>query len=203
MYQHTRHSLTRHVAAKSEYKKALHHFYRAKSIHSRNDMCNKRLWYKKLIKKKKNEYQVMLSKEMEALEYKSPKEFWSFFKNKSSTKPGDISDEAFYTHFKDLHLNDNTGNAFIENICKSVDYNFENCIYEELDKHITHEEIINVVKNLKLNKAHGIDNLINEYFMASIDILVEHISTIFNAILDLGFFPDNWARNYYTSFQEK
>ena len=60
----------------------------------------------------------------------------------------------------------------------SLDYNFENCIYEELDKHITHEEIINVVKNLKMNKAHGIDNLINEYFMASIDILVKHISTI-------------------------
>ena len=60
----------------------------------------------------------------------------------------------------------------------SLDYNFENCIYVELDKHITHEEIINVVKNLKMNKAHGIDNLINEYFMASIDILVEHISTI-------------------------
>ena len=54
-----------------------------------------------------------------------------------------------------------------------------------------------------MNKVHGIDNLINilwmnilwhdEYFMASIDILVEHMSTIFNAILDSGFFPDNWA----------
>ena len=33
----------------------------------------------------------------------------------------------------------------------------------------------------------------DEYFMAIIDILVEHISTIFNAILDSGFFPDNWA----------
>ena len=89
----------------------------------------------------------MVSNKMVALKYKSPKEFWSFFKNKRSTKSGDISDEAFYTYFKDLHVIDNTGNAFIENICTSVDYNFENCIYEELDKHIIHEEIINVVKN--------------------------------------------------------
>ena len=44
-----------------------------------------------------------------------------------------------------------------------------------------------------MNKAHGIDYLINEHFMRSIDILVEHISIIFNAILDSGFFPDNWA----------
>ena len=101
------------AAAKSEYKKALHNFYRVKSIHSRNDMCNKKLCYKKLIKKKKNEYKVMLSNKMEALKNKSPKEFWSFFKNKRSTKSGDISDEAFLTYFKDLHTNDNTGKAFI------------------------------------------------------------------------------------------
>ena len=67
------------AAAKFEYKKALHNFYRVKSIHSRNDMCNKKLCYKKLIKKKKNEYKVMLSNKMEALKYKLPKEFWSFF----------------------------------------------------------------------------------------------------------------------------
>ena len=51
----------------------------------------------------------------------------------------------------------------------------------------------NMLNNLKMNMAHGKDNLINEYFMASIDILVGHIFIIFNAILVSGFFPDNWA----------
>ena len=52
-----------------------------------------------------------------------------------------------------------------------------------------------------MNKAHGIDYLINEHFMRSIDILVEHISIIFNAILD--FFQIIGLKEYFYLFLRK
>ena len=112
-----------------------------------------------------------------------------FFKNKGS-KAGNISDEEFFVYSNNLHNNDDLENPYIEDMCTKIDYMNDDCIYEELDTRISHEEIR---KSLKRNKAHARDNLLNEYFIETIDILVGHIAIVFNAILDSGFFPDIWS----------
>lgn len=73
------------------------------------------------------------------------------------------------------------------------DFNDLNCTFDELDSHISVQEVIDAVKCLKRDKAAGSDAILNEYLVESIDILSSHISDIFNAILDSGYFPDKWT----------
>lgn len=50
------------------------------------------------------------------------------------------------------------------------------------------------IKKLKRNKSHGIDCLLNEYFIESGDMLSLYICNIFNAILASGVFPNRWTQ---------
>ena len=47
------------------------------------------------------------------------------------------------------------------------------------------------MKSLKQGKDCGSDNLLNEYFLEAGDILLSHITELFNALLDSGCFPDS------------
>ena len=55
-------------------------------------------------------------------------------------------------------------------------------------------EVEIAIKALNNNKASSHDNLINEYFKASADILSSHLAHIFNIILGSGRFPDSWSK---------
>jgi len=56
----------------------------------------------------------------------------------------------------------------------------------------TVDEIVSSIKLLKRNKAYGGDNLLNEYFIETVDILAPNIKlcNMFSKIVDSGFFPD-------------
>ena len=62
-----------------------------------------------------------------------------------------------------------------------------------LDTDITANEIIDAVRNLKNNKASGIDGITNEYIKASIDILLPVYVKLFNIIYDQGTVPIAWT----------
>ena len=47
--------------------------------------------------------------------------------------------------------------------------------------------------SLKTNKSFANDQLLNEYFIESLDILSSHLVDIFNAILNSGYFPNQWS----------
>ena len=79
----------------------------------------------------------------------------------------------------------------MEDFCFNHDFNTFD-LNDESDCPVSHDEILKAVKMLKANKAPGIDCLLNEYFIECIDILSPYICDIFNAILDLGHFPDKW-----------
>ena len=40
-----------------------------------------------------------------------------------------------------------------------------NCIFEELDREISIDEIKKAIDNLKRGKSHGVDGILNEYFI--------------------------------------
>ena len=89
-----------------------------------------------------------------------------------------------------MSVNDTEAFDFSEN------FNFDNTrsTFEELDKPITVAEISAVIRNLKRNKSVAGDNLLNENFIESFDILGSHLVDIFNAILDSGHFPELWTK---------
>ena len=62
-----------------------------------------------------------------------------------------------------------------------------------LDGSITLEELEKGIKNLKNNKACGLDGILNEFLKYS-NVSVRHvILKLFNAILESGIFPSQWA----------
>ena len=70
----------------------------------------------------------------------------------------------------------NEANAF----CNNHNFNEDDCIFEELDSPITASEILSVIRNLKKNKSYAGDQLLNEYFIETSDILVSHLVDLFN-----------------------
>ena len=48
-------------------------------------------------------------------------------------------------------------------------------------------------KNLKRKKSHGVDGLLNEYFIEFKDFLMPTLLRVFNGILQLGIFSTAWA----------
>ena len=79
-----------------------------------------------------------------------------------------------------------------EAFCRQSDYNAADCDYEEFNSEISISEVRTVIRTLKRNKAVGSDGLLNEYFIESTDILISHITDIFNHVISSGYFPDSW-----------
>ena len=62
----------------------------------------------------------------------------------------------------------------------------------EINGHITSEEILHCVKNLKNEKACGDDIIKNEYIKSSIDVFSPVYLKLFNCIFDSGIIPESW-----------
>ena len=65
-------------------------------------------------------------------------------------------------------------------------------MFEELNIGITHAEILNAIKQLKLNKSAGPDMLINEFFVHGKNTLAPTLYILFNKFFDKGHFPEEW-----------
>lgn len=59
---------------------------------------------------------------------------------------------------------------------------------------ITQDEIRKACLKLKRNKSSSIDNIINEYFIETIDTVIDSLEILFNDILNSGKFPRKWAQ---------
>ncbi|VDI68635.1 Hypothetical predicted protein [Mytilus galloprovincialis] len=68
------------------------------------------------------------------------------------------------------------------------------CVFDKLDADITADEIIKAIYELnKMDKSHGPDCLLNEFFIEYKDFIIPHLCTIFNAVLISGYFPSSWS----------
>ncbi|KIM27683.1 hypothetical protein M408DRAFT_39661, partial [Serendipita vermifera MAFF 305830] len=54
------------------------------------------------------------------------------------------------------------------------------------------QRIANKARNLKKNKAPGPDGLPNEVWEVGVDILGKQITTLFNGIMSMGYYPITW-----------
>jgi len=71
--------------------------------------------------------------------------------------------------------------------------NLDDPTFEELNRQIDVSEVQSAIKNLKRNKSLcPCNNLLNDYFIESSDILSTHITDIYNKVLSTGYFPGSW-----------
>ena len=102
--------------------------------------------------------------------------------------------QDFFTYFCRLSTEIN---QFVDNEAETFNarnnLDGEDSPYEELDKNITVEGVKAAIKSLKWEKATGSDNLLNENFLETADIICSHLTDLFNGIFALGKFPESWT----------
>jgi hypothetical protein len=86
---------------------------------------------------------------------------------------------SFLEHFKKIATELRTENGSLNN----DNVNDDEPVYEELDRIITDDDILVAISNLKRNKSHGIDGLLNEYFIEYRDLIVRNPSNMFPCCL--------------------
>ena len=179
---------------KAKYIDAMRLFYSNRTEVDRIMLCEKKRIYENTVRRKKRAFNCKKIKTIENLKGKQPKDFWKLF-SKAKTESGrDITAESFYDYFKNLVDEINiVRNEEAENFCENNDFSGDDSIFEELAATITESEVQACIKKLKRDKSSGSDNIINESFLGAGDILLSHLTELFNLVLDSGHFPESWS----------
>ena len=152
--------------------------------------------FKKLLKKKRNAFLNVEKDKLWSLKTDSPKEFWKKLNGGRNTENPDFTNEHLFDYFKDL-LNNNsaesTNNDIINSTAASLDDIASTLIDESLNCAITYTEVKQMVSNLKVGKASGLDMLNAELLKSLNDRFIHVFVKLFNKILQTGEFPEEWS----------
>lgn len=158
--------------------------------------------YKQTLKTKKDKLQKNKISEIIKATETDLNTFWKVLKTTSDnleTKSKDTpKEDELLNHFQQLHSTHNLDlehDNIIENL-KSIERNRDQ--FDELDGHITENELMNAVKKIKLKKATYSDRINNEIIKSSFDILIKGFVKVFNLILKSGNFPKAWCEGLIT-----
>lgn len=186
--------------ARKRYNIAKKHNASLKSEASRRVMINFSKKYKSTVKKYHSKYTTNFQNKIRKLSTKKPKEYWKLIN--SLEKKNDeipITMTSMFEYFKKLNVNvvlpeTDTESEPLE-IPLELDNNETlNVAQSQLNNPITANEIEMAIKSLKLNKASGIDNIINEYLISMKHLLLPTYEKLFNIILDTGIVPSDWTK---------
>ena len=159
--------------------------------------------YKRLLKKKKSLYKQNIMNRIEALESKDPASFWKLIDElgalykESNVAP--ISAERWVNYFSDL-MKSASVEANSQADKRMEDFIRENKdrIFNELNFKIADREVLDAIAGLKSGKAAGKDKILNEMIKAGSAQLLSVLTKLFNKLLNLGAFPDQWRYNSLT-----
>ena len=154
-------------------------------------MCEQRNIYRKLCKEKKAKFYRSEAEMLAKLSKSEPKEFWRKIKGNSGRD--ELGHCNFYEHFKNLaSIESRVGEEGKREVEEGENLHTARGS-ELLDKNIDLVELDKAIKSLKGNKSSGEDNIINEFFInASVGVKF-FIIILFNKILELEYFPSQWA----------
>ena len=160
--------------------------------------------YKKLLRKKKQEYKQKLVHEMTILKTQDPKLYWNILEQlrecdqpyASEHQNTKVSAEKFYEHFKQLSCNDITDTHQVEpKLCQEENskYDVNKC---DLDYAFTMKEIRQSIYDSKTGKSPSDDMILNEMLRCSCNIILPALTKLFNLLLHCEYFPDLWNISY-------
>ena len=138
-------------------------------------------------KKLKHEFYNAITNRIDGLNQNNSKDFWKVLKkNKTSSNSNSSpSLQAFVNHYKTLLCSE--GNDAYESIDDSKIQNLN-----PLDYPFTYREVKLGIKNLKIGKSPGQDQILNEFIKSGSNVLLPLITKLFNKILASGIIPEDW-----------
>ena len=169
------------------YQKSLEVFNKTRSDENRLKLNLAKQKYKVTENKLKRLYKNQQRNMLNNLRRNNPKKFYRKFKRIKKRIYSDLTIEQFEEHFKKLMNKENINGT------DNGEVNLEN-VFKELDVPFTDIEIEKQVNSLKKNKSVGVDNIMNEYFLAGKTVLIPVLCKLFNNILSSGNFPELWVR---------
>ena len=197
----------RHIPSKSNsspwynfecrYKRIIFCKARAKHVRSADDLRlkNERKKaaknYRKTVKKCKRNYDLELANKLRNLRSRDPRDYWNIINkhNKVKTEDKQPSCDEFVNMFK-MFGNDIVNDQDNLNAQDDLEELAENPILNDL---IIISEVSKAIKNLKPNKSHGFDNIINEFLKHSCDKMSIILMKLFNVVLQTGIVPTDWV----------
>ena len=124
------------------------------------------------------------------LKYTKPREFWKIINSlNNDNKSTEAPLHALYDYFKNINLAPNNDDSTTQ----SPPEHSEHQINMYLNQPITETEICTAVKNLKNNKSHGTDNILNDYLKDTIHVMAPIYTKLFNIIFHTDIAPDSWT----------
>lgn len=157
--------------------------------------------YKKLIRRLKRNFHSELLDKIQISAECNPKEFWnlvnSIKQNHSGGVSGNISPAEWFSYFKNLNkVNFSSENTSNEALFVKDLHVWATRSNEILDKPISIEEVYDLSKRLKNNKASANDSVTNEIIKSSVGILASYFVKLFNMVLSSGVFPRAWSEGF-------
>ncbi len=147
-------------------------------------------------------------KKIASLENKNPKQFWTHIKylTKKQSNKANISPSKWFSYFKGL-LNVNStlmDQEFLQYVQNALPVLEKNCdIDHELNKQITVQEVMKVIRSLKNGKAAGPDRILNEMIKGASSSFHLLLTKFYNKILNGGQYPQSWKRSIISTIYKK
>jgi len=125
----------------------------------------------------------------------NPRDFWRSIRGgqRQAHRLPNISDHELLQHFTRLNGTAPDTSTYFDSIVRDAIQSDILVNDDILDSDITPDELIHAISQLKPRKASGTDKLITELFIHGKHIIVPHLTTLFNVILNSGNYPMYWA----------
>ena len=168
----------------------------------RDDYCNTRKEYKRLLNKKKKEFNNSVIKDL-VLTIGNQQEFWNRIRNimpKRRNVHSSIPKETWFRHFSSLLDREIiTENALTDHTDEN-DEIFEN---NPINRPISEEEILLAIKKLKKRKSAGPDCITSEFLKNACPQILPFFVKFLNALFDKGIFPEQWTESIIIPLYKK
>ena len=152
--------------------------------------------YKNAIRKSVRNYQSKIAKHLRNIKSTDPKMYWNYLKDKQKLydNKNQPECETFATMFKaSSNDKENVNREEKDENINFMNYININMYTRFLNNNITNSEVMTAINRLKINKSHGLDNILNEFLKATSEKLVNIFVDIFNLILETGLMPTSWT----------
>ena len=141
--------------------------------------------YKAGIDKAKLEHRRLFVHKLRKHKHTNSRNYWKLLGEKKKNKaniPLNLLKGYFEKVYKDTS----------DDSVDSGEIDFNSNLPDWYNDPISKDEIMKAIKELKCNKAHGIDGVLNEYIKCTADLMIDIWVKLFNRILDSGEISSDW-----------
>ena len=185
----------------------LNNYRKNKNDFNRREMVKSRSEFKSSVRKFKRDCQKNKTEKLINTRFKDAKEYWRLLKESQHCgNSTSLSAKHFAQYFQSIndpqdqfYQADEDVLAFNERFLNDE----TQIMFDELNVNIAQQEILKAIKELKPNRSGGPDKVINEFFIHGRDTLLPHLQTLFNILLDKGYFPSTWTEGYIVPIHKK